>query len=214
MVAARALDRLPAAWGAPFRLGSLSTPGALAGLACARRQCRYAPLRPLGTPFINPPICCAAGDLVAYDISDPAKPRLTGRVWLGGVIAAGGGVEGDAEALEVLGLAGGKAPARPVINGVTVQVGRRGGGRKGASRREGPSARPLHPPAGLGGRSHDAAPSTYPAAASCPTQTTLSCLPTTLSVLCNPALPATSISPPIPHPHILQPPPPHRAAPR
>jgi hypothetical protein len=59
---------------------------------------------------------------VCYDISDPAAPRFAGRVWLGGVIAAGGGVEGDAEALEALGLAGGAAPPRPVVKGVTVQV--------------------------------------------------------------------------------------------
>jgi len=63
------------------------------------------------------------GDLVAYDITDPSAPRLTGRVWLGGVIAAGGGVTvTDTAALEALGLEGGRQPERPVIKGVTVQV--------------------------------------------------------------------------------------------
>jgi selenium-binding protein 1 len=60
---------------------------------------------------------------VSYDISDPANPRLAGRVWLGGVIAAGEGVTAsDAAALKELGLEGGQ-PARPVIKGVTVQGG-------------------------------------------------------------------------------------------
>jgi len=31
------------------------------------------------------------GDLRQYDVSDPAKPKLTGRVWLGGVLGAKGG---------------------------------------------------------------------------------------------------------------------------
>ena len=31
------------------------------------------------------------GDLVQYDISDPANPRFASRIWLGGVIAASQG---------------------------------------------------------------------------------------------------------------------------
>lgn len=33
------------------------------------------------------------GDLVQYDISDPANPRLAGRLWLGGVVRPGSGVK-------------------------------------------------------------------------------------------------------------------------
>lgn len=33
------------------------------------------------------------GDLVQYDISDPANPRFASRIWLGGVIKAGGPIK-------------------------------------------------------------------------------------------------------------------------
>ena len=33
------------------------------------------------------------GDLVQYDISDPAHPRLASRIWLGGVARAGGAIK-------------------------------------------------------------------------------------------------------------------------
>src|SRR5690606_33955496 len=36
------------------------------------------------------------GDVRQYDISDPREPRLTGHVWLGGVIGKGGSVNGSA----------------------------------------------------------------------------------------------------------------------
>lgn len=36
------------------------------------------------------------GDVRQYDISDPREPRLTGQVWLGGVIGKGGSVNGSA----------------------------------------------------------------------------------------------------------------------
>lgn len=62
------------------------------------------------------------GDLVSYDISDPAKPRLAGRVWLGGSISRGSGVTvTDPEALAGLGLS--EQPERPVVKGVTIQGG-------------------------------------------------------------------------------------------
>ena len=65
------------------------------------------------------------GDLSCYDVSGgAAQPRLVGRVWLGGVIAEGGGVAiADAAAAAELGLEGGRAPPRPVVKGVTVQGG-------------------------------------------------------------------------------------------
>ncbi|KIY91708.1 Selenium-binding protein 1 [Monoraphidium neglectum] len=60
------------------------------------------------------------GDLVSYDISDPAKPVLAGRVWLGGSIVKGGGVTvPDPADLAALGLE--EQPERPVIKGVPVQ---------------------------------------------------------------------------------------------
>ncbi len=33
------------------------------------------------------------GDLVQYDISDPAHPRFVSRIWLGGVVRAGGSIK-------------------------------------------------------------------------------------------------------------------------
>lgn len=36
------------------------------------------------------------GDIRQYDVSDPAKPKLTGQVWLGGVLGAKGGTIPDA----------------------------------------------------------------------------------------------------------------------
>ncbi|RIK83877.1 MAG: selenium-binding protein [Planctomycetota bacterium] len=36
------------------------------------------------------------GDIRQYDVSDPAKPKLTGQVWLGGVLGAKGGTKPDA----------------------------------------------------------------------------------------------------------------------
>jgi hypothetical protein len=58
---------------------------------------------------------------VSYDISDPAKPVLAGRVWLGGSIVKGGGVTvPDPADLAALGLE--EQPERPVIKGVPVQV--------------------------------------------------------------------------------------------
>ncbi|KAI8468542.1 MAG: selenium binding protein [Monoraphidium minutum] len=64
------------------------------------------------------------GDLVCYDISDPAAPRLAGRVWLGGSIARGGGVGVPSkDDLVALGLEDGRQPERPVVKGVTVQGG-------------------------------------------------------------------------------------------
>lgn len=56
-----------------------------------------------------------------YDISDPAAPRLASRVWLGGSIAAGGGVTVPPEGLASLGLT--EQPPAPVIKGVKVQGG-------------------------------------------------------------------------------------------
>jgi selenium-binding protein 1 len=35
------------------------------------------------------------GDLRQYDVSNPSKPKLTGRVWLGGVLGRSGQGEGD-----------------------------------------------------------------------------------------------------------------------
>jgi len=40
------------------------------------------------------------GDIRQYDVSDPAKPKLTGRVWLGGVLKKSG--EGDGKSAEQL----------------------------------------------------------------------------------------------------------------
>jgi hypothetical protein len=56
-----------------------------------------------------------------YDVSNPAEPRLASRLWLGGSIAAGGGVSVSAEALAGLGLA--EQPTVPVVKGVKVQGG-------------------------------------------------------------------------------------------
>ncbi|WIA29980.1 hypothetical protein OEZ86_000078 [Tetradesmus obliquus] len=61
------------------------------------------------------------GDLCMYDISNPAEPRLASRLWLGGVIAAGGAVTVSAEALATLGLS--EQPQAPVVQGVKVQGG-------------------------------------------------------------------------------------------
>jgi selenium-binding protein 1 len=36
------------------------------------------------------------GDIRQYDVSDPARPKLTGQVWLGGVLGAKGGTKADA----------------------------------------------------------------------------------------------------------------------
>ena len=33
------------------------------------------------------------GDLVQYDISDPANPKFASRIWLGGVVKAGGPIK-------------------------------------------------------------------------------------------------------------------------
>ena len=33
------------------------------------------------------------GDLVQYDISDPANPKFASRIWLGGVVRAGGPIK-------------------------------------------------------------------------------------------------------------------------
>jgi selenium-binding protein 1 len=35
------------------------------------------------------------GDLRQYDVSDPAKPKLTGQVWLGGVLGRSGKLRGN-----------------------------------------------------------------------------------------------------------------------
>lgn len=56
-----------------------------------------------------------------YDISHPAEPRLASRLWLGGLIVAGGGVTVDAEGLASLGL--GAQPEAPVVKGVKIQGG-------------------------------------------------------------------------------------------
>ena len=40
------------------------------------------------------------GDIRQYDVSDPSNPKLTGRVWLGGVLKKGG--EGDGKSAEQL----------------------------------------------------------------------------------------------------------------
>lgn len=63
------------------------------------------------------------GDLNSYDISDPANPRLVGRVWLGGSIVRGGPTTADPEDLRALGLEDGLGPERPIIKGVEVQGG-------------------------------------------------------------------------------------------
>ena len=34
------------------------------------------------------------GDLRQYDVSDPAHPKLTGQLWLGGLLGKGGAVQG------------------------------------------------------------------------------------------------------------------------
>ena len=56
-----------------------------------------------------------------YDISNPAEPRLASRLWLGGSIAAGGGVEVAPEDLASLDLT--SQPEAPVVKGVRVQGG-------------------------------------------------------------------------------------------
>lgn len=63
-----------------------------------------------------------AGDLCCYNIADPEAPRLAGRVWLGGVLAASGGsvTAADPADLEELGLEG--QPTQAVVKGVTLQV--------------------------------------------------------------------------------------------
>ena len=43
--------------------------------------------------FIRPPCFLMTGDIVQYDISDPANPKLAGRVWVGGSIRKGGSVK-------------------------------------------------------------------------------------------------------------------------
>lgn len=57
---------------------------------------------------------------MSYDISNPAKPRLAGRLWLGGSIVKGGPVKADPEGLRELGLE--EQPERPVVKGVAIQV--------------------------------------------------------------------------------------------
>lgn len=56
-----------------------------------------------------------------YDISNPSEPRFASRVWLGGSIAADGGVSVSPEGLASLGLTA--QPEAPVIKGVRVQGG-------------------------------------------------------------------------------------------
>ncbi|KDD73899.1 selenium binding protein SBP56 [Helicosporidium sp. ATCC 50920] len=60
------------------------------------------------------------GDIVQYDISDPANPRLAGRVWLGGVIRADGGVK-VTKGLEELGLE--CQPEIPTVRGHRLEGG-------------------------------------------------------------------------------------------
>lgn len=74
---------------------------------------------PTHTPLFFTPLC--AGDVCMYDISNPAEPRLASRLWLGGSIAAGGGVGVDAEGLATLGLT--QQPEAPVVKGVKIQGG-------------------------------------------------------------------------------------------
>ncbi|KAF6260448.1 selenium binding protein [Scenedesmus sp. NREL 46B-D3] len=61
------------------------------------------------------------GDVCMYDLADPAAPCLASRLWLGGCIAAGGGVGVSGEALAGLGLS--EQPVAPVVRGVKVQGG-------------------------------------------------------------------------------------------
>jgi selenium-binding protein 1 len=39
-------------------------------------------------------VCWLHGDIRQYDVSDPARPKLAGRVWLGGNVGKGGRVRG------------------------------------------------------------------------------------------------------------------------
>lgn len=55
------------------------------------------------------------GDLVQYDITDPANPRLTGRIWLGGIIRRDGPLRVAPESLRELGLEA--APEIPTVRG-------------------------------------------------------------------------------------------------
>ncbi|GBF99564.1 hypothetical protein Rsub_12189 [Raphidocelis subcapitata] len=62
------------------------------------------------------------GDISCYDIANPDAPRLAGRVWLGGVVAASGGaVTIDVADLAALGLEG--QPRQAVVKGVALQGG-------------------------------------------------------------------------------------------
>jgi selenium-binding protein 1 len=56
-----------------------------------------------------------------YDISNPSEPRLSSRLWLGGVIAAGGSVQVGPEGLGSLGLTA--QPEAAVVKGVKIQGG-------------------------------------------------------------------------------------------
>lgn len=66
-------------------------------------------------------VSCHTGDVCMYDISNPAEPRLSSRLWLGGSIVAGGPVKVAPEALATLGLTA--QPEAPVIKGVKIQGG-------------------------------------------------------------------------------------------
>ena len=61
------------------------------------------------------------GDLVQYDISDPAHPKLAGRLWLGGVARRGGAIKvvhGLPEDVQ-----GGEVPEIPTVKGKTLHGG-------------------------------------------------------------------------------------------
>ena len=61
------------------------------------------------------------GDLVQYDISDPAHPKLAGRLWLGGVARRGGAIKvvhGFPEDVQ-----GGEVPEIPTVKGKTLHGG-------------------------------------------------------------------------------------------
>lgn len=59
------------------------------------------------------------GDVVQYDITDPACPRVAGRIWLGGILVPGGGLHvtgGLPDGLQQM-------PAPPCVQGVTLRGG-------------------------------------------------------------------------------------------